>query len=43
LLCPVGQLVSRWVRPSVSNSCLLYNSFTNGRISFNLEWHTHLY
>ena len=28
-LCPV--------RPSVSNSCPLYNSFTNGRISFKLE------
>jgi len=32
-LCRVG-----WsVRPSVSNSCPLYNSFTNGRISFKLE------
>ena len=27
---------------SVSNSCPLYNSFTNGRISFKLEWHIHL-
>jgi len=34
-LCPVG----RSVRPSVYNSCPLYNSFTNGRISFKLEWH----
>ena len=31
----VGQSVGR----SVSNSCPLYNSFTNGRISFKLEWH----
>jgi len=23
-------------------SCPLYNSFTNGRISFKLEWHIHL-
>ena len=23
-------------------SCLIYNSFTNGRISFKLEWHIHL-
>ena len=37
-LCPVG----RSVRPSVSNSCPLYNSFTNGRISFKLEWHIYL-
>jgi len=22
--------------------CLLYNSFTNGRIFFKLEWHIHL-
>jgi len=34
--------VGRSVRPSVSISCLLYNSFTNGRISFKLEWHIHL-
>jgi len=27
---------------SVSNSCPLYNSFTNERISFKLEWHIHL-
>ena len=27
---------------SVSNSCPLYNSFTNGSISFKLEWHIHL-
>jgi len=32
-LCRVGLSV----RPSVSNSCPLYNSFTNGRISFKLE------
>ena len=37
-----------WIRfvlsvgPSISNSCPLYNSFTNGRISFKLEWHIHL-
>ena len=37
-----------WIRfvasvgPSVSNLCPLYNSFTNGRISFKLEWHIHL-
>ena len=24
------------------HSCPLYNSFTNGRISFKLEWHIHL-
>jgi len=23
-------------------SCPLYNSFTNGRISFKLEWHINL-
>jgi len=23
-------------------SCPLYNSFTNGRIFFKLEWHIHL-
>ena len=34
--------VGRTVRPSVSNSCPLYNSFTNERISFKLEWHIHL-
>jgi len=27
----------RSFRPSVSNSCPFYNSFTNGRISFKLE------
>ena len=32
-LCRVGPSVGR----SVSNSCPLYNSFTNGRISFKLE------
>ena len=30
-------LSRRSVRPSVSNSCPLYKSFTNGRISFKLE------
>jgi len=30
------------VGQSVSNSCPLYNSFTNGRISIKLEWHIHL-
>ena len=30
-------LSRRSVRPSVSNSCPLYNSFTNRRISFKLE------
>ena len=34
--------VGRSVRPSVSNSCPLYNSFTYGRMSFKLEWHIHL-
>ena len=34
--------VGRLVGPSVSNSCPLYNSFTNGRISFKLELHIHL-
>jgi len=34
--------VGRSVGPSVSNSCPLYNSSTNGRISFKLEWHIHL-
>jgi len=29
--------VRRSVGPSVSNSCPLYNSFTNGRIAFKLE------
>jgi len=38
----VGRSVGRSVGPSVSNSCPLYNSFTNGRISFKLEWHIHL-
>ena len=33
----VGRSVRPSVRPSVSNSCPLYNSFTNGRISFNLN------
>ena len=32
-LCRVGRSVGR----SVSNSCPLYNSFTNGRIAFKLE------
>ena len=37
-----GFALSRWsvgrsVGWSVSNSCPLYNSFTNGRISFKLE------
>ena len=41
-LCPVGPLVGPSVRRSVSNSCPLYNSFTNGRISFKLEWDIHL-
>jgi len=35
-LCSVG----RSVRPSVSNSCPLYSSFTNGRISFKLLTHS---
>ena len=35
-------LSRRSVGRSVSNSCLLYNSFTNERISFKLEWHIHL-
>ena len=35
------RLVGRSVGPTVSNSCPLYNSFTNGRISFKLEWHIH--
>ena len=34
--------VGRSIGPSVSNSCPLYNSFTNGRISLKLEWHIHL-
>jgi len=34
-LCPVSRLVGR----SIYNLCPLYNSFTNGRISFKLEWH----
>jgi len=34
--------IGRSVCPSVSNSCPLYNSFTNGRISVKLEWHIHL-
>jgi len=33
----VSRSVGPSVRPSVSNSCPLYNSFTNGRISFKLE------
>ena len=36
------QSVFRSVGRSVSNSCPLYNSFTNGRISIKLEWHIHL-
>jgi len=35
-------LSRRSVGQSISNSCPLYNSFTNGRISFKLEWHIHL-
>jgi len=35
-------LSRRSVGPSVANSCPLYNSFTNGRISFKREWHIHL-
>jgi len=38
----VGWSVGPSIRPSVSNSCPLYNSFTNGRISFKLKWHIHL-
>ena len=33
----VGRSVGPSVGRSVSNSCPLYNSFTNGRISFKLE------
>jgi len=38
----VGPSVGPSVGRYFSNSCPLYNSFTNGRISFKLEWHIYL-
>ena len=35
-----GQIINKQILHIMS--CPLYNSFTNGRISFKLEWHIHL-
>jgi len=35
-----GQIFNKQILHSMS--CLLYDSFTNGRISLELEWHIHL-